>query len=255
MSRRDRCPCIVVKLGGSVLTGLASYEAAASFLACELRMRAGTRIVAVVSAEFGHTDALAYQAQALDPAPDATMLDLLWSTGEIRSVALLTLALRRAQVAALGLNAHQAGLRAVDEDARIEFHLLPLRAALATHDVVVVPGFLATRRQAVVTLGRGGSDLSAVLLARAIGAAECVLVKDVDGYFTTDPAIDPVAVRIDRLTYTEAINKADEGCPLVQRQALDEGRRAGFPLVVRSFTGTGTVVTPGMDSGSPFRES
>jgi aspartate kinase len=169
----------------------------------------------------------------------------LWSTGELRSVALLTLALRRARVAAIGLNAHQTGLRAIDESAPIEFNLLPIRAALASHDVVVVPGFLATRRHAVITLGRGGSDLSAVLLARAIGASECVLIKDVDGYFTTDPAIDAAAVRLDRLTYTAAINKADEGCPLVQRQALDEGRRAGFPLVVRSMStiSTGTVIT------------
>jgi aspartate kinase len=239
----DRRPIVVVKIGGSVLTGLPSYLRAAEFLRSELCARPGSRIVAVVSAEFGHTDVLAHEAQALDPAPDARMLDLLWSTGEIRSVALLTLALQQAHVQAAGLNAHQAGLRTLDDGGRIEFHLLPIRAALATHAVVVVPGFLATRRQALVTLGRGGSDLSAVLLARALGAAGCVLVKDVDGYFTADPAIDATATRIDTLTYTEAISKADEGCPLVQRQALDEGRRAGFPLVVRSVSGAGTVVT------------
>ena len=243
MTHADRCPVVVIKLGGSVLTSLASYTRAAEFLAGELRAKPGSRIVAVVSAELGHTDLLAQEAQVLDPTPDASMLDLLWSTGEIRSVALLTLALGRAQIAAAGLNAHQAGLRALGDDGRVEFHLLPLRAALAHHEVVVVPGFLATVRQALVTLGRGGSDLSAVLLARALGAAECVLVKDVDGYFTADPATDATATRIGRLTYSEAISKALEGCPLVQRQALDEGRRGGFPLVVRSVTGTGTLVT------------
>jgi aspartate kinase len=226
-----------------VLTSLQSYRRAAEFLAGELNARPGRRIVAVVSAELGHTDLLAQEAYVLDPAPDARMLDLLWSTGEIRSVALLTLALRQAHIAATGLNAHQAGLHAFDAGGGIEFHLLPIRAALAAHDVVVVPGFLATRRQALVTLGRGGSDLSAVLLARALGAAECVLVKDVDGYFTADPATDSTATRLDRLTYTEAITKAEEGCPLVQGQALHEGRRAGFPLVVRSVSGSGTVVT------------
>ena len=245
MSRGATHSVTVIKLGGSVLTGLSSYENAAGFLARAIQSGDGRRVVAVVSAEFGHTDELADEARALDPSPDAAMLDLLWSTGELRSVALLTLALRRAGIAAIGLNAHQTGLRAVDEGASIEFNLLPLRAALAAHDVVVVPGFLATRRHALVTLGRGGSDLSAVLLARAIGAAECILVKDVDGYFSADPAIDAGAVRLDRLTYSEAINKADEGCPLVQRQALDEGRRAGFPLVVRSMStiSTGTVIT------------
>src|SRR5262245_31883109 len=243
MTPVDRCPVIVIKLGGSVLTSLPSYTRAAEFLAGELSARPDSRIVAVVSAELGHTDLLAQEAQVLDPTPDARMLDLLWSTGEIRSVALLTLALRRARITAVGLNAHQAGLRATSDDGPIEFHLLPLRAALAHHQVVVVPGFLATERQALVTLGRGGSDLSAVLLARALGAAECVLVKDVDGYFTADPATDATATRIGRLTYSEAISKALEGCPLVQRQALAEGRRRGFPLVVRSVTGTGALVT------------
>lgn len=239
---RPAVPITVVKLGGSVLTNLASYETGAAFLG-RLAGASGHRIVAVVSAELGQTDALAGEAHRLHPEPDAAMLDLLWSTGEIRSVALLTLALRRAGVRATGLNAHETGLRAVEDTSRIEFNLLPLRAALSHYDVVVVPGFLATRRHALVTLGRGGSDLSAVLLARVLGAAECVLVKDVDGYFTADPAIDAQAARIDRLTYREALAKADEGCPLVQRQALDEGRRAGFPLVIRSVIGTGTVIT------------
>lgn len=237
-------PRVVIKIGGSVLTGLQSYRAAALFLAREVG-RGIRRFVVVVSAEFGHTDALANEARSLEAIPDAAALDLLWSTGELRSVALLTLALRAAGVAAVGLNAHQTGLRVPDEGTAIEFNLLPLRAALATHDIVVVPGFLATRRHAVVTLGRGGSDHSAVLLARAIGAAECVLIKDVDGYFTADPAMDVAATRIDRLSYHEAISRADDGCPLVQRQALDEARRAGFPLVVRSMSAvsTGTVIT------------
>ena len=233
---------VVVKIGGSVLTSLEAYETAAAFLSAALRAR-DRRIVAVVSAEFGRTDALAGEAYRLNPTPDASMLDLLWSTGELRSVALLALALRCGGVRSIGLNAHETGLRAIEDVSRIEFNLLPLRAAIARHEVVVVPGFLATRQHGLLTLGRGGSDLSAVLLARALGAAECVLVKDVDGYFTADPAIDAAATPIDRLTYREAIAKADDGCPLVQRQALDEGCRAGFPLVIRSVTGTGTVIT------------
>jgi aspartate kinase len=167
---------------------------------------------------------------------------LLWSTGEIRSVALLTLALTSHGVSATGLNAHETGIRAGDAADGIAFNLLTLRAALSRHDVVVVPGFIATAAQAVVTLGRGGSDLSAVLLARALRANECVLIKDVDGYFTDDPATHADAVRIDRLSYTDAIDKADRGCPLVQRQALDEGRTAGILLNVRSMRATGTFI-------------
>src|SRR6185295_6785307 len=100
----------VVKIGGSVLTGLPAFQSSASFLAKE-RERGGERkVLAIVSAEYGHTDALAEEAAALAAAPDRDALDLLWSTGELRSVALLTLALKNAGVAAAPLNAHETGL-------------------------------------------------------------------------------------------------------------------------------------------------
>jgi aspartate kinase len=233
---------VVFKLGGSVLTGLSAYRSAADFLACEHQRRPDRRIVAVVSAEFGHTDALEREARHLAPSPDATALDLLWATGELRSVALLALALRSSGIRATGLNAHEAGLRAADEAPNPRCHALAVRAALAAHDVVVVPGFLATRYQQLVTLGRGGSDLSAVLIASALDAAECVLIKDVDGYFTADPATQADARPIRALTYPEALTMAQAGCPLVQPQALEAGRRARISLVVRSAAGAGTTV-------------
>jgi len=231
----------IVKLGGSVLTGLAAYRQAASFLKSEGGDGAW-RLVAVVSAEYGHTDALAREASELAATPDPAALDLLWSTGELRSVALLTLALRAAGVSAAGLNAHEAGLRSLVDTDAIGFGGLALRAALARHRVVVVPGFLATRFQQIVTLGRGGSDLSAVLMAEALGADRCVLIKDVDGYFTSDPATHNDATPIESLTYTHALAMADANCPLVQRQALAAAERANVPLIVRSFTSTGTRV-------------
>jgi len=216
----------------------------------------------VVSGEYGHTDALAREASEIAATPDPAALDLLWSTGELRSVALLTLALRDAGVSAAGLNAHEAGLRSASFDGRgplhpasldrqgplhpasdaIGFGGLALRAALARHAVVVVPGFLATRFQQIVTLGRGGSDLSAVLLTEALGADRCILIKDVDGYFTSDPATHNDATPIESLTYTHALAMADANCPLVQRQALAAAERASVPLIVRSFTSIGTLV-------------
>ena len=242
MSATEVAPRLaVVKLGGSVLTGLAAYQQAASFL----RREGGDgawRLVAVVSAEYGHTDALAREAHDLAATPDPAALDLLWSTGELRSVALLTLALRAAGVSAAGLNAHEAGLRSSMASDEIGFGGLALRAALARHAVVVVPGFLATRFQQIVTLGRGGSDLSAVLLAEALGADRCILIKDVDGYFTSDPATHNDATPIESLTYTHALAMADANCPLVQRQALAAAERASVPLIVRSFTSIGTLV-------------
>lgn len=239
----------VLKLGGSVLTSLSAYARTAAFIEGEIRAAPARRLLAVVSAEYGHTDELADEAGQLSTAPDATSLDLLWATGELQSVALLTMALRARGMSAAGLDAHQTGLRAqpgpVESGgpARLSFHLLTLRAALARHAVVVVPGFLATRQQQLVTLGRGGSDLSAVLIAVALGASECVLIKDVDGYFTDDPAVCPHARRIERLTYAEAVAKAAAGCPLVQRQAVEAGQRANLRLIVRSVTGAGTTVS------------
>jgi aspartate kinase len=112
-----------------------------------------------------------------------------------------------------------------------------------------VPGFLATRRQQIVTLGRGGSDLSAVLLAAALDG-DCVLVKDVDGYHTADPATDREARPITDLSHGEAIAMADAGCPLVQRQALVAARGEDVTLVVRSVRGRGTTVRTGVNRHS-----
>lgn len=242
MAVSDLTPLLaVVKLGGSVLTGLAAYQAAASFLRNEARQGAW-RLVAVVSAEYGHTDSLEREASELAATPDPASLDLLWSTGELRSVALLTLALKAADVSVTGLNAHEAGLRSSGTSSPTAFGGLALRAALARNHVVVVPGFLATRSQQIVTLGRGGSDLSAVLLAEALGADRCILIKDVDGYFTSDPATHDDAQPIRTLPYAQALAMADANCPLVQRQALAAAERANVPLIVRSFTSIGTTV-------------
>ena len=233
----------VLKIGGSVLTGADGYRRAATFVANRL---AGSpeRLVIVVSAEHGHTDELHQEATALSHGvPDGDLLDLLWSTGEIRSVALLSLRLRSAGVRVTGVSVHEIGLRVVPGDTRIAFNPLAIRAALAHHRVVVVPGFLAVDRQRVVTLGRGGSDWSAVLLAARLGAGRCELIKDVDGYFTADPATHPDAARIPHLSYTTALQMADDGCPLVQRHAIAEAASARLPLVIRSLSSAGTVLS------------
>jgi aspartate kinase len=229
----------VLKIGGSVLTGPLAYRHTAAFL-CRLASTGRRPIVAVVSAEKGHTEALLDEARRFAGDPERAPLDLLWSTGELRSVALLTLSLRQAGVLAAGFNAHEAGLVALSD--RIDLNPIAIRAALTRHSVVVVPGFLATRDQQVVTLGRGGSDLSAVVIAAGLRAARCVLIKDVDGYFTADPTADPTARLIPRVRYDEALRMADAGCPLVQRDALLAGRDAGIDIVVRSLTSEGSVV-------------
>ncbi len=237
----------VLKLGGSVLKDLAAYRTVALFLKDEI-IRTREHIVAVVSAEEGHTDRLRSEASAISVEPEQDALDLLWSTGELRSVALLTLALRAEGVTASGFNVHETGLRVSSTQGRrpdasdLTLNPLSLRAALGWSAVVVVPGFLAIHRQQIVTLGRGGSDWSAVALAAALGAVRCELIKDVPGYFTADPREVHDAALIDHISYTDALAMADDGCPLVQRQAIDHAQRTQLPLIIRSFDSAGTRV-------------
>jgi aspartate kinase len=232
----------VVKIGGSVLTGIDAYRQAAAYLAGFLADRRASGLLVIVSAEQGQTDALLATARAISDPPDAAALDLLWSTGELRSVALLVLALQAAGLDARGANVHQTGV--IASDARGPAQQLAVRphrllALLAHSAVVVVPGFLArSEDDGVVSLGRGGSDLTAVLLAAGVGARECVLVKDVAGYYTADPHADAGAQHLPALDFAEALHMADTGCALVQRDALAAAARHALPLSIRSMQGT-----------------
>ena len=238
-------PIIVIKIGGSVLTGRSGYRRAAEFLASRVAADPRHSIVAVVSAELGDTDALLDEAREFVEAPDPAVLDLLWSTGELRSAALLALALHARGVDATGVNVHQAGLVKGDDSADPQIRPLRLRAVLADHDVVIVPGFLARGRgDRIVSLGRGGSDLTAVLLAAGLDAVRCELLKDVPGYFTADPKLDSGAVQVPVLNYERALEMADAGCELVQRKALVAAREHQLDLFISEIGGgPGTLIT------------
>lgn len=244
---------IVVKLGGSVLTGAKAYARIARWLeqtwGSASPLGFGGPVLVVVSAERGVTDRLLAEATSICPAPDARALDLLWSTGELRSAALLALHLQARGVAARALNVHETGLRA-DGGGETGAHL---RRALDTHAVVIVPGFLATDDgAAIVSLGRGGSDLTAVTLAASIGASRCELVKDVPGYFTVDPASHAGATHIPVIAIDDALRMAREGCALVQTAALEAARAHRVRLVIRA-TGADsrhTIVECGSDPAS-----
>jgi aspartate kinase len=231
----------VVKIGGSVLTGRAAYQRAAAFIAGRVADEPGTRLVVVVSAEHGMTDALFETACQLSTTPDPVMRDLLWSTGELRSVALVALELQALGVQATGVNVHQTGLLEPDTAGaagRTVCRPSRLLELLATHDVVVAPGFLARGvGDSIVSLGRGGSDLTAVLLAVGLRAVRCELVKDVPGYFSSDPNRDPDACHLPVIDYAAALAMASDGCELVQRAALESAEEHALPIVVRSMTG------------------
>ena len=240
---------VVIKLGGSVLADDRAYRQVARSLVSRLHNGSEERFVVVVSARKGLTDELERLARGITDYPNPRTLDLLWSTGEMRSVALLTLHLEELGVTAVGLNAHETGLRFNNSrpaGARIESLSGELRRAFHDHSMVVVPGFFATLTNGTwVSLGRGGSDLSAVLLAQELEAEECELVKDVSGYFTEDPNVNRRAEHLARLSYEQALDMADAGCELGHPGAVRAARAAGLRLVVRSLdeTAPATIVS------------
>ena len=235
----------VVKIGGSILTNAKAYRRAAIFVRDMLRANPEERFVVVVSAQEGATDALERTATKIRREPNSAARDLLWSTGEIRSVALLTLHLEALGIKAAPLNIHEAGLTLPEtarEAGRIRLHAGRLSGVLADFAVAVVPGFFATNSASqIVSLGRGGSDLTAVLLAEGLRACRCELIKDVPGYFTSDPHRDAAATHISFLSFQQAISMAEDGCNLVQRQAIEAAARCKLPLVIRSVRKNTTV--------------
>src|SRR5262249_57493163 len=173
--------------------------------------------------------------------PSQDVLDLLWSTGELRSVAILALHLQKIGVSAAPFNVHQTGLVA-DRATGTTVRPLRLLAALAHARIVIVPGFLGVSAGGTITsLGRGGSDLTAVLLAAAVRANACELIKDVPGYFTADPHRRADARPIHDLDIDEALRMADGGCDLLQRAALVPAAAARLPLVIRSMDAAAPV--------------
>jgi aspartate kinase len=246
---------VVIKLGGSVLVDDQSYRQAAKFLVRRLHRCSSERFVVVVSARKGLTDELERLARGITGNPNPRSLDLLWSTGEIRSVALLTLHLEELGVPAVGLNVHETGLRSNGPSqpaSRFEVLSSQLQRTLENHSIVLVPGFFATLIDGtIVSLGRGGSDLSAVLLACELEALRCELVKDVPGYFTENPDFAPAADRLSSISYELAIEMAQSGCELVQPVALEAARQRSLRLLVRCLGDDvpGTVVSMAANEG------
>jgi aspartate kinase len=228
---------VVIKIGGSILVGRRAYHRVAWFIEDVLRV-SQDRYVVVVSAESGATDALERAARRIVKTPSTRSLDLLWSLGELRSVGFLSLYLERRGVSTVGLNVHEGGLRITGSgDVRnVVVNATVLEQELVRRRVVVVPGFLATNSLgSIVSLGRGGSDLTAVLLAIHLRAECCELIKDVPGYFTEDPRLSRSAQHIRSISYQQAIEMAANGCALVQKEALEAAARMNLPLRVRAI--------------------
>ena len=209
----------VLKFGSSVLEHEDDYRTAAQEV--YRHVRDGEKIVAVVSALAGETDFLLEQAASVGGEAPPTLVARLARVGELRSAALMALALCRMGVRACALDPHEMKLEAVGDPLDSDLSGLDAEAVLAKladHDVVVVPGFTAGHEEhGVVTLGRGGTDLSAVFFAARLGSKRVRLLKDVDGVYAEDPAKNPRAERYGALNY-EAAAEASSG--LIQSKAI-----------------------------------
>lgn len=245
---------IIVKFGGSSLADPGRIRRAAAMLLAE--RRGGRRPVAVVSAPADSTDdLLKLAALAGGPELSPRESDALLASGEQISAALVALALQAEGAKAVSLTGAQAGIRTDDSfssAAVLSVNPARLRRELAAGRIPVVAGFQGvTARGDVTTLGRGGSDLSAVALARALKAARCEFRTDVKGIYTAHPAVVPGARKIREISYDEVIALAELGTEVRQLRAVKYAREHGIPLHLRSsfHDEPGTLVT--RDGGRP----
>jgi aspartate kinase len=199
----------------------------------------GNDVVVVASAMGDTTDDLLDLAEQVSPAPPPRELDMLLTAGERMSNALLAMAIHALGVEARSFTGSQAGMVTTSKhgDARI-LQVTPqrLRDALDAGQIVLVAGFQGVSQDSkdVTTLGRGGSDTTAVALAAALGADVCEIYTDVDGIYTADPRIVGDAQRLDTITYEEMLEMAASGAKILHLRAVEYARRYGVPLRVRS---------------------
>ena len=250
---------IVQKYGGSSVADAESIKRVARRIV-ETR-NAGNEVVVVVSAMGDTTDELMDLANEVVPGPTGRELDMLLTAGERISMALLAMAIKSLGVEARSYTGSQAGMitDAQHGSARI-VDVTPgrVRAALDIGAVAIVAGFQGFNRGTgdITTLGRGGSDTTAVALAAALGADVCEIYTDVDGIFTTDPRMVPSARKIARITSEEMLELAAAGAKVLYIRAVEYARRHGVTLHVRSSfnNNEGTLVVNPVDGESNVEE-
>ena len=216
--------------------------------------RRGEEVVVVVSAMSGETNRLLALAKETQETPDVRELDVLLSTGEQVTIALLAMALQQQGCTACSLTGVQVPIVTDDAHAKariVDIDTVRIRQALDEGKVVVVAGFQGvTEFGDITTLGRGGSDTTAVALAAALKADECLIYTDVDGVYTTDPRVEPKARRLDRITFEEMLEMASLGSKVLQIRSVEFAGKYNVPLrVLSSFQeGAGTLISYEEDS-------
>lgn len=228
---------IVQKFGGtSVATSEHIRRVAARIASAH---RSGHRVIAVVSAMGAMTDDLGDLAYGISPNPPAREMDMLLTAGERISMALLAIALDVEQVEAISLTGSQAGILTVGDHGAAEIQdvrSFRVDEGLDQNRVVIVAGFQGVDPDSkdVTTLGRGGSDVTAVALAAAHGAEVCEFYKDVDGIFTADPSLVSEATLLKEISYDDMAGFAAGGSGVLVESAVDMARRSQVPIHIRS---------------------
>ncbi len=242
---------VVQKYGGSSVADAACVKRVAQRIVDT--KKAGHDVVVVVSAMGDTTDDLIDLANQVSPEPPGRELDMLLTAGERISMAVLAMAIHDLGVQARSFTGSQAGVITDASHGRARIiDVTPgrIRDALADGAIAIVAGFQGVSQDSkdITTLGRGGSDTTAVALAAAMDAEVCEIYTDVDGVFSADPRIVPTARRLDRITYAEMLEMAASGAKVLHLRCVEYARRFGLPIHVRSSfsdrTGTWVVAGP-----------
>ncbi|MCC6759499.1 MAG: aspartate kinase [Candidatus Omnitrophica bacterium] len=229
-------PIIVQKFGGSSVANVDRIKAVAQRI-CETKTKKNN-IVVVVSALGDTTDDLVELAAKISEHPPEREMDMLMSTGEQISCALVAMAVKELGHDAVSFTGAQVGILTDDTHTKAKIQKIGARAirkALKENKIVIVAGFQGvTKDNEITTLGRGGSDLTAVALAFAINAKVCEIFTDVEGIYTTDPRIVREAKKIKEITFDEMLEMASLGAQVMQPRSIEVARRFNIPLHVRS---------------------
>lgn len=227
---------IVQKFGGTSVADTDRIKKAAQTVIREKQN--GKDVVVVVSAMGHTTDCLVKMAKDLNPNPSDREMDMLLSTGEGVSIALLAIAIQSAGYDAVSFNAMQIGIitENIHSKARIlDIKTEKLKKNLEEGKIIIVAGFQGvTEDGEITTLGRGGSDTTAVALAAALNAERCDIYTDVEGVYTTDPRIVPSASRLDKISYEEMLELAHAGAGVLHPRSVETAKLFNVPLRVRS---------------------
>lgn len=227
---------VVQKYGGTSVGSTERIKAVAERVA--KRALAGDRLVVVVSAMSGETDKLIGLARKISESPDEREMDLLLSSGERISAALTALAIREHGLRAVSFTGRQVGIITDGAHTKARIQKVAgerLMDAIKDGEIPVVAGFQGiTETSDVTTLGRGGSDLTAVAVAAAIGADLCEIYTDVDGVYTTDPGMVPEARKLKKISYDEMLELASLGAKVLQTRSVEFAKIYGVSVVVRS---------------------